>query len=133
MIYLKNTSPKKYPNGDYQIVDGEVFSNSKTKVKVFHKECGQIVMMSSHDFTVDHACPYCNKKKMRDVKIAQNGKRKSFRTSEEYKKLLIEINDGFIINGIDNIYNGESYVDIKCPDCGLSSHQKVKYLIKKKL
>lgn len=122
---------EKYPDNEYQIIDGEIFTNSKVKIKVLHKSCGNIVMMSSHDFTENHSCPVCNKEKMKLIKTSQTGK-KNKRSSDELKRLATENNPDYNIYGLENIYNGESYVNIECPKCGLRSYQKVKYIINSK-
>ena len=120
---------KNYSDGEYSVVEGEEFKDSKAKIKIYHNKCGNIILMSSHDFRVNHNCPLCSKKIRDEKKHQSRGVKKVKRTPAEYIELAIRNNPEYKIYNTDEVINGESIVSVQCPICSRTSNQKIKYLI----
>lgn len=127
---FKNYLKEKFPDKEYEIINGEIFINSKEKINILHKKCGNIIRMSSHDFKVNHNCPVCSKIEKDLKKKNQLGVKKVKRTKNDFINDTLRNNKNFIISNLENVINGESFVKIRCKICGRETEQKIKYAVK---
>jgi hypothetical protein len=83
---IKKRFTDNFPNGEYKYISG--FLNTKSKMKILHKECNTYFNASSHMFfgMKKSRCPNCANKKRSEIQIKLQGK-------EDYlQKILLDNN-----------------------------------------
>lgn len=128
----------KLSNGEYEVLDNEIYKNNKEKVQIKHNNCGTIFYTKPNYFLSGNRCPACNSKNKHTITELKLKLPKDYEIlSEEYintdsklKFLHKKCGNSFLMTNHD-FFPGKH----RCPYCVSSNGETVirEYLIKNKI